>query len=54
MIKDLTEELANTEEEGKQMEMNYQSEILQLTVQEKIHINIIIISLIKYFKLDVV
>ncbi|XP_048046605.1 golgin subfamily A member 6-like protein 22 [Megalobrama amblycephala] len=31
VIKDLTEELANTEEEGKQMEMNYQSEILQLT-----------------------
>ncbi|XP_067311946.1 coiled-coil domain-containing protein 175 isoform X2 [Pseudorasbora parva] len=31
VIDSLTEEMANTEEEGKQMEMNYQSEILQLT-----------------------
>ncbi|XP_050990090.1 interaptin [Labeo rohita] len=31
VIKDLTAELANTEEEGKQMEMNYQAEIQQLT-----------------------
>ncbi|KAL1257608.1 hypothetical protein QQF64_010852 [Cirrhinus molitorella] len=31
VIKDLTEELANTEEKGKQMEMNYQAEIQQLT-----------------------
>lgn len=54
VIEDLTEELSNTEEEGKQLEMNYQHEILQLTVQEKIHICILIISSIKHFKMDVV
>ncbi|XP_043119569.1 golgin subfamily A member 6-like protein 22 [Puntigrus tetrazona] len=31
VIKDLTEELANSEKVGKQMEMNYQAEIQQLT-----------------------
>ncbi|KAK7142644.1 hypothetical protein R3I94_012104 [Phoxinus phoxinus] len=31
VIEDLTEELSNTEEEGKQLEMNYQPEIIQLT-----------------------
>ncbi|ROJ78771.1 Coiled-coil domain-containing protein 175 [Anabarilius grahami] len=35
VIEDLTEELANTEEEGKQTEMNYQSEIQQLTYIEQ-------------------
>lgn len=54
VIEDLTEELSNTEEEGKQLEINYQHEILQLTVQEKIHICILIISSIKHFKMDVV
>ncbi|XP_039521935.1 coiled-coil domain-containing protein 175 [Pimephales promelas] len=31
VIGDLTEEMSNTEEKGKQLEMNYQTEILQLT-----------------------
>jgi len=50
VIEDLTEEMSNTEEKGKQLEMNYQTEILQLTVQEKIHIS----YLYTYYKMDVV
>jgi len=50
VIGDLTEEMSNTEEKGKQLEMNYQTEILQLTVQEKIHIS----YLYTYYKMDVV